>query len=222
MKYKDSAVSVLYEDRHLLALCKPADWPTQPTLYSRQDLQSYAQQFLRARLPEGRNPYVHATHRLDAPVTGIVLFAKSSKALSRMQEAIRTRSTQKRYLAYVAVKPPHETGVLEHTLIHGDHCAHIVPSNTPNGQLARLQYQVLEKCGPFYLIAIYPHTGRYHQIRIQLASIGCPIVGDAKYGGISWPFPGIALHHDTFTCKHPVGGELITINTPLPSYWPYK
>lgn len=223
MKYLDNAdCKILYEDRHLLALLKPADWPTQPTLYSQMDLESYAKQLLKQRLEVGRNPFVHAVHRLDSPVTGIVLLAKSSKALSRIQEAIRTRSTQKCYLAYVDVAPRDQKKVLEHTLIHGDHCAHIVPVSTPGGQHSTLEYQVLGRCGPFFLLAVFPHTGRYHQIRVQLAAIGCPIVGDVRYQGRKWQYPGIALHHAHFACKHPVGGESVEVIAPLPSYWPHR
>lgn len=226
MKYADNAVanaqvSVLYEDRHLLALLKPANWPTQPTLYSQIDLESYAKQLLIKNLPEGRNPFVHAAHRLDSPVTGIVLLAKTSKALSRMQEAIRSRTTQKRYLALLEKAPPKQSGILENTLIHGDHCAHIVPAGSAGGQLSQLEYQVLGRCGAYFLLAVFPFTGRYHQIRIQLAAIGCPILGDVKYGGSKWPQPGIALHHDTFQCKHPVGGAELVITAPPPSYWPH-
>lgn len=223
MKYADNvACDILYEDRHLLALLKPADWPTQPTLYSQMDLESYAKHLLQQRLGEGRNPFVHAAHRLDSPVTGIVLFAKSSKALSRIQEAIRTRSTQKCYLAYVDVSPPDQVNVLEHTLVHGDHCAHIVPPSTIGGQHSKLEYRVLGRCGPLFLLAVFPYTGRYHQIRVQLAAIGCPIVGDVKYHGRKWQHPGIALHHATFQCLHPVGGEIVKITAPLPSYWPHR
>lgn len=151
MKYVDNVTcDILYEDRHLLALLKPADLPTQPTLYSRMDLESYAKQLLLKRLQAGRNPFVHVVHRLDAPVTGIVLLAKSSKALSRLQEAIRTRSTQKRYLGLVESAPPEKTGLLEHTLIHGDHCAHIVSSSTKGGQHSKLKYHMLGACGPFF------------------------------------------------------------------------
>lgn len=224
MKYVDNVkdpIPILYEDRHLLALGKPPNWPTQPTLYSDRDLQSYAKQLLCARLPAGRNPYVHAAHRLDAPVTGIVIFAKSSKALSRLQEAIRTRSTQKRYLGLVEVAPLKERGVLEHTLIHGDHCAQLVPPGTIGSQHAHLEYRLLGRCGSFFLLELLPYTGRYHQIRIQLAAIGCPIVGDMKYSGCKWLQDGIALHHETFQCTHPVGGAALTIRAPIPSYWPH-
>ncbi|MEI6531193.1 MAG: RNA pseudouridine synthase [Chlamydiota bacterium] len=155
--------------------------------------------------------FIEPIHRIDKPVSGVVVFAKSSKALPRLMKEIRERRTRKRYLALVAKKPFHLEGTLIHKLVHGDHKAYIDES----GKESKLSYKFLEDKGPYFLLSIDLETGRYHQIRAQMAAIGCPIVGDAKYGSKVFFKEGvIALHHAEMSIAHPITHEIMTFIAP--------
>ena len=192
---------ILYQDNHVLLLEKPAGLLTQPSGTDEDSLEEQGKQLI------GR-PYLHAVHRLDRLVSGIVLFAKTSKALSRLTKAIRENQIQKKYLARVEGELP-DQGTLEHYLLHGDRKALIVSSETPGAKKAILNYKKLENG----LIEIDLITGRYHQIRAQFAAIGCPLIGDSKYGSKSYYKNGIALHHHQMTFPHPISKEEIVISS---------
>lgn len=193
---------ILFEDNHLLVANKPAGLLTQPDHTSRDSLEDQLKRLIKKRDEKPGNVFLHAVHRIDRPVSGIVCFAKSQKALSRLTKAVRDRETKKVYWALVEGTP--QGGTLEHHLIHEGHAARV----DPNGKLARLHYEVVRPEAKS-LIRIELETGRYHQIRIQMASTGHPIVGDFKYGS-STPFKenSIALHHGELTLMHP------TLKTP--------
>jgi 23S rRNA pseudouridine1911/1915/1917 synthase len=210
------AVDVLYIDHHLLALNKPAGLLTQPSGTARSSLETDAKAWIKEHENKPGNVYLHAVHRLDAPVSGIVLFARSSKALSRLNQAIRERSTHKTYLALVSRPPKQEEQTLEHFLVQDHQLAKVVTKNTPGALSARLSYRVLKRIGTLTLLELHPETGRYHQIRAQLSAIGCPILGDRRYGGEPWPNPGIALHHSRLELLHPVGQQPLIIDASLP------
>jgi 23S rRNA pseudouridine1911/1915/1917 synthase len=209
-------MEILYEDNHLFIVNKPAGLLTQPTKQVQDSLETRAKQWIKVASNKPGNVFLHAIHRLDRPVSGIVAFAKTTKALERLNEAIREKETVKHYLAWVEGAPSNNVGVLEHPLIHNDYRASVHPS----GKLARLTYRILEKKPRTCLVEIFLETGRYHQIRAQLAAIGCPIIGDAKYGSRT-PFyeEAIALHHDKLAFFHPTTKELMEIKAPLPPYW---
>ncbi len=155
--------------------------------------------------------FIEPIHRIDKPVSGIVVFAKSSKALPRLMKEIREKRTQKRYWALISKKPPHLTATLMHKLVHGDHKAFV----NEGGKESRLSYHFLNKKGPYFLLSIDLETGRYHQIRAQMADIGCPIVGDSKYGSKFYFKEGvIALHHAEMSIKHPITHEIMTFLAP--------
>lgn len=203
---------VLYEDNHLLALNKPADLLTQDSGTTRDSLETQARAWLKERDQKPGNAYLHAVHRLDTGASGIVLFAKTSKALSRLQAMIRAREWEKIYLALVSPPPKKKEATLEHLLQHGKSHAYV----SSEGVIAILSYKEIKRKGPTGLLEIDLQTGRYHQIRAQLKAIGSPIVGDHKYGGLAWGESGLALHHHKLTFAHPVTKESLQILAEAP------
>lgn len=202
---------VLYEDNHLLVVNKPAGMLTQPTNHEQESLELICKEWLKAKYKKPGNVFLHALHRLDKPVSGIVVFARTSKALSRLQASMRDFNIKKTYYALVEKAPQPSQGTLEHYLVHDDHISSLSKKGDPKAKLARLHYRVKEKKESHFLLEIELETGRYHQIRAQLAAIGCPIVGDIKYGSKqTLPFKGIGLHHAFMQIPHPITGELLT------------
>lgn len=201
MKLSDSAI--LYHDNHLLVVDKPADVATQP------DLAEMAKAWVKQKYHKPGAVFLHPVHRLDKPVSGLVLFARTSKALSRLQERMRERKIEKTYLAWVEGPLSPAEGRLVHYLEHGSFQAFV----SPKGKEAILDYRVIEKKGGKILVEIQLVTGRYHQIRAQFSKIGSPILGDEKYGSChSWSH-GIALHHAKIHFTHPVTHELLTLES---------
>ena len=176
-------MEILYEDNHLFIVNKPAGLLTQPTKQEPDSLETRAKQWIKEAAKKPGNVFLHAIHRLDRPVSGIIAFAKTQKALERLNEASREKQTVKHYLALIEGAPKSNVGALEHNLIHDDYRAAVHPA----GKHARLTYKVLEKMPRKCLIEVFLETGRYHQIRAQFAYIGCPILGDTKYGSTN-PF----------------------------------
>ena len=165
--------------------------------------------------------YLGVIHRLDRPVGGLVLFAKTSKALSRMNELFRTGDVSKRYWAVVTARPPKHSDTLEQYLVRNEsqNKSYVARQGaaTPGAKLARLSYRLLASGEHYHLLEIELHTGRHHQIRCQLAALGCPIKGDLKYGAPrSNPGGSISLlsRHISFT--HPVSKEALTLTAPVP------
>ena len=157
-------------------------------------------------------PFLEVVHRLDRPVTGIVLFARSSKALSRLHEMQRRRSLRKQYHALVEGEIKQQEGVLEHALIHADHHARVASSRDLAAKQARLHYRCIWKTEKCSALEIELETGRYHQIRVQCAAIGHPICGDALYGSTQpYKKDAIALQHIRLECTHPVTQETLSL-----------
>lgn len=213
-------IEILYEDNHLLVLNKPAGLLTQPSGTEQDSLEAQAKAWIKETYHKPGQVFLEAVHRIDKPVSGIVVFAKTSKALSRLNASIRDKQAKKFYLALVEGTPPEKKALLEHTLVHDDFCARVVSQKDPQGQRARLTYEVKQQGEKAALLEIELETGRYHQIRVQLAAIGCPIRGDSKYGSRQ-PFKegAIALHHARLLLPHPVTKELVAIEAPIPSYF---
>lgn len=214
-------IDVLFIDNHLVALNKPAELLTQPSGTDRDSLEDQAKRWVQTQAGKPGNVFLHAIHRLDFPVSGVVLFARTSKALARLNQTIREGKMHKTYLALVSPPPKIPEARLVHYLLHDDHAARVVSQKTPKAQLAKLHYRTLAVQGAQALLEVDLETGRYHQIRAQLAAVGAPIVNDQRYGGKPWAKgPGIGLHHSRLEIQHPIGAAPLVILAPTPTYWP--
>jgi 23S rRNA pseudouridine1911/1915/1917 synthase len=216
-----AALDVLYEDNHLLAVNKPALLPTMGVADDAPSLIALARVYLQTKYQKPGNAYVGVVSRLDAPVTGLTLLAKTSKAAARLTEAFRTRAVAKAYLAVVTPPIDPAAGELEHYLRHDERHrkVHVTHAGASGAQLARLAYETVGVRGQFALLRVAPETGRKHQIRVQLAKVGAPIVGDLKYGSREAFAPGIALHSFALELEHPVRHEPLRIEAPPPRSW---
>ncbi|MEX0641221.1 MAG: RluA family pseudouridine synthase, partial [Pirellulales bacterium] len=223
-------LKVLYEDNHLLAVNKPAMLPTMGVREDRPSLLATAKEYIRRKYAKPGNVYLGIVSRLDAPVTGVVLIARTSKAAARLSEQFRERDVEKIYWAIVegVVEPP--AGQLVDFLRKDERHRrmHIAGPDASGAQRAELAYRLLadEPSAPRVsdrvwatLLEVRPLTGRKHQIRVQLAQAGFPIVGDRKYGSRR-PFEcGIALHSRRLVVKHPVLKTPLVIEAPPPAEW---
>lgn len=211
---------ILYEDNHLLALNKRCGQIVQGDKTGDPALPDMIKAFLKERDGKPGNVFCGVIHRLDRPVSGVVLFAKTGKALSRMNEAVKSREMQKTYWALCKEAPPQTSGRLEDWLLRNEknNRTYVVKEGTANAKMAVLDYRLVGVSeGGYHLIEVDLHTGRHHQIRAQLAHIGCHIKGDLKYGAErSNPDGGISLHARSLTFLHPVRKEETTIVAPPP------
>ncbi len=209
---------VLFADNHLLAVNKPAGLLTQDSGTGLRNLEDWAREWVRVDKNKTGNVFLNAVHRIDRAVSGIVLFARTSKALSRLNEDIRKRNCKKTYHALVERVPEDPSAELIHWIAHEHHCAEICREGDKGAQRAVLRYRTLKQLGNLTLLEIDLETGRYHQIRAQLAAIACPIAGDVKYGArISSVGKDIALHHRQLEITHPTTREPLAITAPYPS-----
>lgn len=212
-------LDVIYEDNHQLVVNKPAGLLTQPSGTAQDSLEAQAKLWIKQRYNKPGNVFLEAVHRIDKPVSGLVLFARTSKALSRLQEAMREKKSKKLYMAMVEGTFEEKEGILEHFLIHDDHQARVTTSEK-EGKLARLHYRVIKTEGNQTLLEIDLETGRYHQIRVQLSAIGHPILGDKRYGSTKPYHEGaIALHHYNLQIPHPITGALQNFTASLPIFF---
>ncbi len=207
MKLRDK--EILYCDNHLLVVDKPSLLLTLRTKEVEESVQTVGQAWIKERFQKPGNVFLHPVHRLDRVASGIVVCARTSKALSRLNAQIKMRAWHKRYKLRHEGKLPMAKGTLRHFLQKGDY--HTVVGAT--GDEAILNYTEIK---PGYA-EVELITGRYHQIRAQFAAIGCPIRGDFKYGAQSPAIsPGIDLHHTRLEFAHPVTSELLVINSIAP------
>lgn len=201
---------VLFCDNHLLVLVKPHGMLTQPSGTDRYSLEEWGKDYLKERFEKKGAVFLEALHRLDKEVSGIVLFARTSKALTRLHESQRQGKWRKRYRALVEGHFQEKEGRLEDKITHGSFRA----EKDDKGVFAALLYKVVEEEKKMTLVDIELLTGRYHQIRIQMGSRGHPIVGDSKYGSkISFSQGAIALTHYELETVHPIGGERVIFKT---------
>lgn len=207
---------ILFLDNHLLVAYKPSGMITQPNETDQLSLEEWCKQQVKEKFHKPGAVYLHALHRLDKPVEGLVLFARTSKGLSRLNLSMREKKMSKTYLAKVEGRLTCDEGILEHYLLHGDYKAELSSKQNPQAKVARLRYRVIKKESKFTWLEIDLETGRYHQIRIQFASIGHPIVGDLKYGSKEALAGGaIALQHFRFQFPHPITNEILKFEVPL-------
>jgi 23S rRNA pseudouridine1911/1915/1917 synthase len=194
-------VNVIFCDNHILVAEKQAGWLTQPDGSNHPDLETAAKDWLKEKFNKPGAVFLHALHRIDRPVSGLVLFARSSKALTRLNEEIRQGAIRRIYFAEVEGTIAHN-GTLEHYLAHGCHRA--IVSSPEKGCLARLSYHVEQSAHDRTLVRIELQTGRYHQIRAQFSAIRHPIIGDTKYGAQTGDGKSIRLHCASLIFIHPV------------------
>ncbi len=212
---------VLYEDNHLLALNKPYGLLTQPAGGSRDSLEDRARAMIRETRHKPGNVFLHAVHRLDRVASGVALFSLTGKSLRRMNELMRRQEIKRIYHAVFTGSLPRVQGTLEHFLRHSRLKAVPVDGPHPGAKRAVLEYRVLARAEKLTLAEITLETGRYHQIRAQLAASGCPIMGDSLYGSVmEYAQEGIALHHRRMEFLHPVRKERLVIEARYPAPWP--
>lgn len=208
---------ILYEDNHLLVVYKTGGMLTQPSGTEQNNLEDICKLWIKETYGKPGNVFLEAVHRLDKPVNGIVVFARTSKALSRLNSSIRQQKFHKVYHAVVEGIIQEPEGTLEHYLVHDEYQSRVVAKTTPQAKLCRLHYRLLRSNNLNSLLEIDLETGRYHQIRAQLAAVGHPIVGDTKYKSREVYLPNaIALLHSALKFPHPTLDKLIEIEVPLP------
>lgn len=213
---------ILFADNHLLAINKPAGLLSQDSGTGLRNLEDWAREWVRVDKAKPGAVFLNAVHRIDRGVSGVVLFARTSKALARLNEDVRKRNCRKIYHVLVEGMPPKSADKLIHWLSHEHHRAEICSEGDKGAQRAVLSYQLLKQVGNDSLLEIDLETGRYHQIRAQLAAIGCPIAGDEKYGATQKSENGeIALHHRRLEVVHPTLKEPVVIEAPYPSTSPW-
>lgn len=216
MKSSDKEPEIVFCDNHLLVANKPAGLLTQPDEIGSDSLEDFAKQWVKKEYKKPGNVFLHAIHRLDRPVSGLVLFARTSKALTRLNELSRLMGIQRVYIAEVEGIVPQRIGRLDHYLIHGDHRAIIARASDKEAKHARLEYQVKHFREHSTVVIIDLETGRYHQIRAQFSAIGHPIVGDRRYGSKLGDGQSIHLHCAELGLEHPVTKEVLTFESPAP------
>ena len=210
---------VLYEDNHLIIVNKAPSEIVQGDKTGDKPLSEVIKEYLKEKYHKPGNVFCGVTHRLDRPTSGVVVFAKTSKALSRLNEIFRNGEVDKTYWAVVKNKPEKEEDRLTHYLIKNEknNKSTAFDSEKPHTKKAVLHYKLISTSEKYYLLEIDLETGRHHQIRCQLAKIGSPIKGDLKYGAErSNPDGSISLHARTISFIHPVSKEKIEVTAPLP------
>jgi 23S rRNA pseudouridine1911/1915/1917 synthase len=214
-------LTVLYTDNHLIAVFKPAGLLTQPDHSKGPSLLELTRQWIKEECDKPGNVFLGLVHRLDRPVAGVVLFARTSKAASRLSKQFREKTPVKIYRAFVRGTPKENQATLVHYLRKEKSLkATVFPHESSDAKRAELAYKVIKSIKKKSLVEVTLTTGRFHQIRAQLAFIGHPIVGDIKYASPdSLPGGGIALYAHQIVFDHPVSGEKITIISPEPQNW---
>lgn len=217
-------MQVLYEDNHIIIVSKRAGEIVQGDKTGDVPLSETVAAYLKDKYSKPGNVFVGVPHRLDRPVSGVVVLAKTSKALSRLNDMFRAGSVDKRYLAIVKNKPEEPQGRLENWLVRNEkqNRSYAYDKEVPGSKKAVLNYKLVASSVNYNLLEVELLTGRHHQIRCQLARMGCPIKGDLKYGAErSNPDGSISLHAFHVTFEHPVSHEMIDVKAPLPddSLW---
>ncbi|RZJ31581.1 MAG: RluA family pseudouridine synthase [Flavobacterium sp.] len=214
-----SNLQILHEDNHIIVVNKRVGDIVQGDKTGDKPLSDIVKEYIKDKYNKPGEVFLGVVHRLDRPTTGIVVFARTSKALTRLNELFKNRETQKTYWAIVKNKPEKPEGELIHYLFRNEKNntskAHL--KEVPNSKIAKLDYKIIASLSNYYALEINLHTGRHHQIRAQLAAIGCPIKGDLKYGSErSNPDGGISLHARRLVFIHPVTKENLEITAPVP------
>lgn len=212
-------MEVLYEDNHIIIVNKAPSEIVQGDKTGDKPLCDIVKEYLKEKYNKPGNVFCGVVHRLDRPVSGVVVFAKTSKALARLNDMFREKDVQKTYWAIVASRPPHDKAVLENYLVRNEKMNKSFAYNreVPSSKRAVLDYELIAHSERYFLLEVHLHTGRHHQIRCQLAKMGCPIKGDLKYGAKrSNPDGSISLHARSVRFIHPVSKQEIYVEAPVP------
>ncbi|GAB1415107.1 RNA pseudouridine synthase [Paludibacter sp.] len=213
-------MEVIYEDNHIIAVNKSSSEIVQGDKTGDEPLSETVKKHIKIKYNKPGAVFLGVTHRLDRPVSGVVLFARTSKALARLNEMFKTQQIKKIYWAIVKDAPKESEGTLSHYLVRNEkqNKSYAYDKIVSNSKQAILHYKLIGRSDNYYLLEIQLETGRHHQIRCQLAKMGCPIKGDLKYGfPRSNPNGGISLHARYIEFVHPVSKELIKITAPVPT-----
>ena len=213
-------MTVVYEDNHIIVVNKTSSEIVQGDKTGDTPLSETVKEYIKEKYAKPGNVFLGVTHRLDRPVSGLVVFAKTSKALSRLNDMFRLGEVKKTYWAIVKERPEDLEGELTHWLVRNEkqNKSYAYDKERPNSKKAILRYKLIGHSQNYHLLEVDLQTGRHHQIRCQLAKMGCPIKGDLKYGSPrSNPDGSICLHARRVTFVHPVSKELVDLVAPLPS-----
>lgn len=211
-------MNVIYEDNHIILVNKASSEIVQGDKTGDTPLSETVKQYIKEKYHKPGNVFLGVTHRLDRPVSGLVLFARTSKALSRLNEMFKTKEIKKTYWAIVKNQPPAPAGELVHWLVRNEkqNKSYAYDREVKDSKKAILDYKVIGRSERYYLLEINLQTGRHHQIRCQLAKMGCPIKGDLKYGAQrSNPDGSICLHARRIEFVHPVSKEKMSFEAPV-------
>ena len=212
-------MTVVYEDNHLIIVNKTASEIVQGDKTGDTPLSETVKQYIKEKYAKPGSVFLGVVHRLDRPVSGLVVFAKTSKALARLNEMFRNSEVKKTYWAIVKQRPPQDEGELVNYLVRNEkqNKSYAYDKEVKNSKKAVLHYRLIGHSQNYFLLEVDLKTGRHHQIRCQLAKMGCPIKGDLKYGfARSNPDGSICLHAHRVKFVHPVSKELIDVTAPLP------
>ncbi|MEA5080159.1 MAG: RluA family pseudouridine synthase [Dysgonamonadaceae bacterium] len=212
-------MKVLYEDNHLIIVNKAPSEIVQGDKTGDKPLSETVKEYLKEKYNKPGNVFCGVTHRLDRPTSGVVVFTKTSKALSRMNEMFKNGEVDKTYWAIVKKMPPKDEATLIHYLIKNEKTNKSMAYDTekPHTKKAVLHYKLIARSDNYFLLEVKIDTGKHHQIRCQLSKIGCPIKGDLKYGADrSNPDGSISLHARNISFIHPVSKEQINVSAPVP------
>lgn len=212
-------MQVIYEDNHIIIVNKSSGEIVQGDKTGDTPLVEHVRTYIKEKYNKPGNVFCGLTHRLDRPVSGVVIFAKTSKALERINNMLKNHEIKKTYWAIVKNPPKQSEGKLVNYLVRNEkqNKSYAYPTEKPNSKRAELNYKVIGKSDNYTLLEVNLITGRHHQIRCQLAAMGCPIKGDLKYGfARSNPDGSISLHARSVEFTHPVSKELIHVEAPTP------
>ena len=216
-------MDVLYEDNHLIIVNKAAGEIVQGDKTGDEPLSELVKKYIKEKYAKPGNVFLGVVHRLDRPVSGVVIFARTSKALARLNAMFQKSEVKKTYHAIVEGTPQPETAELQHWLVRNEkqNKAYVAGRDKTGAKLARLDYALLSKGENYSLVEVHLHTGRHHQIRCQLSAIGCPVKGDLKYGARrSNPDGSICLHARHIRFEHPVSHQIVEVTAPYPETLP--
>ena len=216
-------IPLLHEDNHVIVVAKPSGMLSQGDLGGDLDVLTVVKDLLRVRDAKPGNVYLGLVHRLDRPVSGVMVLAKTSKAAGRLSAQFRERTTRKIYLAVVEGLPGQDDGELKHLLLKDRErrVTRVVRAGVDGAREAVLRYRLIEGGADRSLVEVELVTGLPHQIRVQLSAIGHPVVGDVKYGAAPLVRGWIALHASSIDFEHPVRRERLTVKSRVPDHWPW-